>query len=235
MTKYVPERKQFSIVLVGTFNPLMFQPEWFGKNDVISPEEVEFARNQSNNIPTIITPQLTVFRTSQLSIRIEQDRFLVLAEKEPLLIIKDFVKKTFEKLGGLTITAFGYNYSAHYKFNSEPEIHAFADKLTPKQYWRALLGNDVTGDDRKGGLSSLQMHQYKDGNEGMISIVLQRSVHLKPEPGIFLICNDHTNISDDDSSAEVVIEKINKSFEASFTNMARIQDDLIMETTKDEE
>ena len=118
MTYKAPERKQYSIVLVGAFNPLMFQPEWFGKNDIISAEEVAFTKNRDNSSPTIIMPELTNFRTSQLNVSIDTSRFQIVAEKEPLITIKDFVKKTFERLGGLTITSFGYNYSAHYKFNS---------------------------------------------------------------------------------------------------------------------
>ena len=79
MPDFSPERKQYSIVLLGTFNPLMFQPEWFGRNDVISIEEVEFARNPNNALPTIITPQITQFRTSQLFVTVEIERFMVRA------------------------------------------------------------------------------------------------------------------------------------------------------------
>jgi len=230
MSAINPERKQFSIVLVGTFNPTMFQPEWFGRNDVISAEEVEFARNKSNALPTIITPGLTLFRTSQLSIRIEEDRFQVVAEKEPLLTIKDFARKTFEKLGGLTITAFGYNYSAHYKFVTEAALNDFADKVAPKKYWISLLGEDISGSDRKGGLGSLQMVKHKEDNKGQVSIVLQGSFHV--HPGIFLACNDHTNINETDSAADIVMEKIEQSFNESFLSMASIQNTLIAETIK---
>ena len=232
MPSVTTERKQYSIVLVGDFNPLMYQPEWFGRNDVISMEEVEYARNQSNAVPTIVTPQLTLFRTSQLSVKVEMTRFQVVAEKEPMIIVKDFFRKTFEKLGALTVRAYGYNYSAHYRFGSEAEIHCFADKLTPKKYWGSLLGDDVAGDNRKGGLSSLEMFQPKESNVGQVSVLLQRSVRVNP--GIFLTCNDHVNIKDSDSSADTVMEMIETTFDPSFKNMARIQNDLIMETMKDE-
>lgn len=235
MQSIKPERKQYSIVLIGTFNPLMFQPEWFGRNEVIPKEEVEFTRNKNNVLQTIITPQLTQFRTSQFSITIEENRFQVIAEKEPLLTIKDFVRKTFEKLGGLTIVAYGFNYSAHYQFNNISEIHTFADKLAPKKYWGSFLGKDVSGDDRKGGLLSLQMQQTKENNEGQILITMQRSATNLFKNGIFLNCNDHTNINSDHSAAEIVIEKIEKDFDGAFINMANIQEDLIAEATKDEQ
>jgi len=227
-----PERKQYSIVLIGLFNPLMFQPEWFGKNDVISTEDAEFARSQDNSLPTIITPQLTLFRTSQLSITVEPNRFQVVAEKEPMITIKDFTKKTFEKLGGLTIKAYGFNFSAHYRFENEIKINAFADKLTPKQYWESLLGKDISGENRKGGLSLLQMSQEKENGKGQIFVALQRSVHITH--GIFLTCNDHTNIDEGDSAADIVMEMIESDFGTSFENMTKIQKGIIAEASKNE-
>ena len=232
MTDYIPERKQYYVVLRGAFNPLMFQPEWFGRNDVIAHEEVTYARNQSNAQPTIVTPQLTLFRTTQFIVTVDSATFQVVAQKEPLVTLKDFVRKTFEKLGGITIGAYGLNFSAHYKFANEELINTFADRLAPKQYWRSLLGDDINSKNRKGGLTSIQMHKFKDNNEGNISILLEQSAHVRP--GIWLACNDHVNVNENDSEAEIAIEKLASTFDGSFECMKKIQLDLIMETMKDE-
>lgn len=40
------ERQQYSIVLIGEFNPAMFQPEWFSRNNIIAPEEIDVIRNE---------------------------------------------------------------------------------------------------------------------------------------------------------------------------------------------
>ena len=38
---YKPENKMVGVVLLGAFNPLMFQPNWFGVNEVISQSEID--------------------------------------------------------------------------------------------------------------------------------------------------------------------------------------------------
>ena len=76
------------------------------------------------------------------------------------------------------------------------------------------------------------MFRSKNNNEGQLSIMLQRSSHIAI--GIYLTCNDHVNISDNDSAAEVVMEMIENTFESSFQNMSKMQNDLITETMMNE-
>ncbi|MDE7328488.1 MAG: hypothetical protein K2N57_01910 [Clostridia bacterium] len=228
-----PERKQYSVVLLGDFNPAMFQPEWFSKNDIISPEEVDFARNQSTTCPIIITPQVTLFKTSQFSVRIEQKRFQVVADKEPIIVLKDFILKTFERLSGYVITAFGFNFSAHYHVENNETYHKIGDKLAPKDYWGSLLDDEVSGLDRKSGLSGLEMKKTKKDDFGHISVLLQPSTFV--QPGVFMNCNDHFNLPDDDSMAEIVIEKIEQVFDNSFEHMKTLQISVLSEVIKDGE
>lgn len=225
-----PEKKQYSIVLLGDFNPMMFQPEWFNRNLIISPEEVDFAKSQTAATPLIVTPQLTAFRTSQFSIKIEQKRFQVVCEKEPFIVIKDFIVKTFEKLGGYTINAYGFNYSAHYAVDSLETYQKIGDNLAPKKYWESLLGDEITGTERKSGLTAIQMQKNKEEKKGQISLILQPSIILKP--GVFISCNDHTNIDIEDSNAEQVVDQINKNFDDSIEFMNKVQIDLLTEAIK---
>lgn len=230
--KFQPERRQYSIVLIGDFNPAMFHPEWFRRHEIISPEESNLAQNSSN--PAVVTPQLTIFQTTQLSVRIDQNRFQVVAQKEPLIVVKDFIVKTFEKLGALVIRAYGFNYSAQYKIATYKEYQLIGDRLAPKEYWADLLGDEVTGDERQSGLASLKMLKTKSGDEtGQISVNLQPSDLFKP--GIHLSCNDHTQIDEENSSAELVIEKIEAAFDATFKKMANLQIRLLEEVTKNEQ
>lgn len=228
---YTPEKKQCSVVLIGDFNPLMFQPEWFKRNEIISPEEVDIAET-NKTAPMVISNQITVFKTSQLEIRIEQKRFQVVAEKEPFIVLKDFVTKTFEKLGGLIITAIGFNYSAHYDIGDKSKFQLIGDRLAPKKYWQVLLEEEVTGDDRKSGLTSITMQKNFDDEKGHISMTLQPSVFFKP--GVFITCNSHTNFKDDDSIADNVMETINESFELSFEKMKHLQENLLIEVLKED-
>ena len=229
---YNPEKNQCSVVLIGDFNPLMFQPEWFKRNGIISPEEVDIAENNKTS-PMVISNQITMFKTSQFDIRIEQKRFQVVAEKEPFIVLKDFVIKTFEKLGGLIITAVGFNYSAHYNIGDKSKYELIGDRLAPKKYWNDLLGDEVTGTDRKSGLMSITMQKNMENDKGHLSMILQPSAVVNT--GVFLSCNDHINFKDDDSIADNVMETIDTLFELSFDKMKNLQQNLLIEVLKEDD
>lgn len=222
---FIPERKQYSIVLIGEFNPAMFHPEWFTKNDIISQEECDFAKSQTQSVPLIVTSQLTMFKTSQLNVKIETKRFQVVCEKEPFIIVKDFIVKTFERLGSFMIKAYGINYSAHYNVGSISTYQTIGDNLAPKKYWEHLLEKEISGDERKSGLSSIQMQKIKEDGTGTISVVLQPSICIKP--GVFIGCNDHTNVLDEDSSAEIVIDHLENTFDDIIADMKEQQINLL--------
>ena len=222
---FTPERKQYSTVILGDFNPGMFQPEWFCKQNVISEEDADFARDINSSSPLIVTPQFTTFRTSQLAIQIEENRFEVKAEKEPLLTMIDFITKTFENLGSYKITAFGFNYIAHYKIDTNEKFHSIGDKLAPKNYWESLLEEEIAGDQRKSGLSLLQMKKVKKDSEDYILFTVQPSPIFRP--GLMLSCNDHNVISTEDQSAEYASEMISSKYRLSFTEMNNLQISLL--------
>lgn len=222
---FTPERKQFSTVILGNFNPGMFQPEWFCRQNIISKEDADFARDTNSPSPLIVTPQFTTFRTSQLAIQIEENRFEVKAEKEPLLTMIDFIMKTFENLGSYQITAFGFNYIAHYKVDTMEIFHRIGDKLAPKTYWESLLEDEIRGVQRKSGLSLLQMKKMKKDSEDYILFTLQPSPIF--HPGFMLGCNDHNVIPVNDQSAEYVTEIISTKYINSYDEMEKLQISLL--------
>lgn len=230
---YNPENKQCSIVLIGEFNPAMFHPEWFRRNNVLSAEEVDYATSQSNDSNLIVTSHLTSFKTSQFIIKIEQKRFEIVGYKEPYMMVSDFISKTFENLSGLDIRAYGYNFSAHYHIDTVSDYQRIGDNLAPKKYWKSLLGEEITGDDRKSGLITIQMQKIKENNDGHISILLQPSMMIKQ--GVFITCNDHTNVHEDDYDTDRIIRDIENNFDNALVNMIKLQRELLIEAVKENE
>lgn len=228
--KFDPIRKQSSLVILGDFNPNVFHPEWFCKNSIISPEEADLAKSDTQKTPLIITPQLTMFSTSQFSIRVETNRFTVVCEKEPIVTMVDFILKTFEKLGGIPIKAYGINYSAHYACDSLEEYQKVGDNLAPKSFWDHLLGDEVTGENRKSGLSRIQMIKYKQNEAGHILMTLEPSNLVKT--GIYIACNNHTVVPDEDNFAESVVMQIGDSFSPEIQSMQTLQEGLLERAIK---
>ena len=218
-------KSEYSVALIGKFNPSMFNPEWFCKNNVISQEDVDFAQSQQANFPCIVTPQITIFKTSQFYVRIEEGKIGLILEKEPYVLIKDFLMKTFENLGSITITAFGFNYDAHYKIASSQLYQKIGDRLAPKSYWEMLLGDEIKGDNRQSGLIALQMRKNKSDGTGYIQFKVSPSNLFIP--GVILYCNDHYVLSSDEQSAEDAIRNINVIFDNSFQTMKELHEDLL--------
>lgn len=229
-SEFKPERKHCSIVMRGSFNPAMFQPEWFCRNGILSVEEVDYARSQENS-PIIITPQVSMFRTSQLEVKIEMDRFEVISDKEPHLIIKDFITKTLDNIGNYQITAYGINFAAHFHIEDKHVYQLIWDRLAPKKYWEKLLGDEVSGDERKSGLLTLDMK--KERETGYTPVRFQPSFQI--QPGVFISCNEHFNIDDEDSSAIYVMNKIDDEFDSVIKKMGDYQIDLLKALTASEE
>lgn len=229
---FKPERKRYSIVLLGDFNPAMFQPEWFCRNDILSVEDVNFAKDQEKD-PVIVTPQATFFKTPQLDVTIKSDRFEVIASKEPYLMAKDFMTKVLDKLGSYTITAYGFNVGAHYPIDSAKTYQLIGDRLAPKKYWVDLLKDEVSGDKRNSGLLSLQMHKKKDDGSGSITMLFQPSSQFNP--GVFISSNDHSEMKEEDQSAEIVMEMIESRFESTIKNLFALQETVLEKVVASED
>jgi hypothetical protein len=221
-TEYNPENKTVSVVLIGAFNPLMFQPNWFSTNDIISQSEIDAVLSNKTN-PCIITPNLAVFNTAQLHIQVQEDRFSVMGIKESFCMVKDVVKKTFERLGALSITAMGINTSAHFRMPSISKYHEFGDRLSPKGIWKDFLGDNVSGDDRTGGLVGMQMMNQKVDKSGSFNVNIERSVRFFP--GIYINCNDHYQF-DGNTDVETVMQKLEDNFDTSIKKSLEIQNSL---------
>ncbi len=224
------EKRDCSIVLIGKFNPEMFSPEWFLRHNIIMEEDVNFARSQKEKYPLIVSNQITMFVLNNLTIKIETNRFIVSATKEPFVMLKDFVCSTFNNLGSYEITAYGFNYGAHYKINNIHDYQLIGDNLAPKKYWSKLLEDDISGDDRKGGLVSIKMNRQNEN--GSKSIELQPSAFIKQ--GVFIACNDHHICDAENCDADVIVPKIELEFDNSVKEMELLQLNLLDEVLADE-
>ena len=61
MPQHVPEISGGSIVLLGSFNPKIFQPEWFFRQELLSEDEVKDADIK------VIAPQISHFETERFA------------------------------------------------------------------------------------------------------------------------------------------------------------------------
>ena len=123
-----------SIVLLGSFNPSIFQPYWFGQHNLIRPSEADTAKVE------ILSAEVTVLDLNWCKLQVFQDRFVAKAldeaHQQPLL---DLVLGVFTLLEHTPIRALGLNIEGHYQMHSEQEWHAFGHYYAPKETWGKLI------------------------------------------------------------------------------------------------
>lgn len=124
----------YSIIVVGSFNPAIFQPLWLSDNNLIRKEEANEAKIE------IIHRQAAIFSTEWFSLQVTDDRF-ALETKDPTksLPLRDLAFGAFKILEHTPIAAFGLNRIQHYSMSSMDRWHALGHHLAPKASWHALL------------------------------------------------------------------------------------------------
>ena len=72
--RIAPELGDASIVLVGSFNPRIFRPDWFARTGLVTEAEAGAANVE------IIHPEITLLRMDWLRIRVEPGRLIATTE-----------------------------------------------------------------------------------------------------------------------------------------------------------
>jgi hypothetical protein len=135
--KAQPLRTQFTIVLVGSFNPIIFHPQWFINKGLVARDELtddkDFVIDQSK-AHFIIGKWLDVLVTRdrcQLS-TIEQDK---------IIVVRDIVKRICSILPESPIIGLGINISTKYTLIDDKSYLEFGKKLSNLALWQATFEN----------------------------------------------------------------------------------------------
>jgi hypothetical protein len=181
------EIKGLSFVLRGNFNPVIFSPIWFAHEGLIRKEE-------SKNVETqIIHPDVVSFKLDWMQLQVTRDMFSVQTMKEQYEeFLKDLVFGTFKLLRHTPLNSMGINRSEHFRIETVEKWHEIGHTLAPKKIWNDLLENP--------GLSSISITEgiRKDGLKGNIRVQVEPSA--KVHPGIFILVNDHFEVSDSEET-----------------------------------
>jgi hypothetical protein len=222
------EESSTSIVLLGSFNPSIFSPAWFGRYGLLSDQEVASAA------VGLIHPDITIFEVDWLSIRVEPQRFQALTRVSPIQI-RDIVLKTFKDyLMHTPIHSMGVNRQAHFKFrNLEQRMH-LGRAMAPLAPW-GPWGQDIDKGEVPGGLASLTMQQPRpSGPKGFLQITVQPSNSVPRKLGVFFQVNDHYEVASRDNltGSEEIMEILDSQFQRSLARAEEILDQVLTEAEK---
>jgi hypothetical protein len=208
----VVEHEGLSIVLMGDFNPKIFQPYWFASEKLLRKEEAESADVK------VVHSRVSSFETDWLSIQVTDETLTAITTKtshyEPL---RDLVKGTFSLLKHTPISKVGVNQFFHYQCESEESWNAFGDKLVPKQKWEGILN--------KPGLRSLVMEEKRSEEKSFKRIKIEPSVKIKH--GIFIEVGDHHEFPDKATGAQELLSVLDKRWSAFLAEVETISAGLL--------
>jgi hypothetical protein len=188
----VPLLASSSIVILGNFNPAIFHPEWLGRYGILPAQEIQAAEGQIPKLmkiqregtelvieevpPLIVQPEVASLVFPSLRIFVEPRKYQCsTTQRQRFSLCRDVTAKVFSILKHTPISAFGFNFAGHWRFEVSGE-----EKL------RSILSNaslsEALGDDYKvGGTITLP------GENRLVVIKLEES---KPfEGGVYFSVN----------------------------------------------
>src|SRR5260370_9089105 len=143
-----PEKAGVSIVMLGSFNPAIFQPRWLGAQQLIRPEEAEDAKIK------IIQEDVADFSTAWFHLQVLQNRLqLISTDPRHYDPLRDLAMAVFAILHHTPVRALGINRDFHFAMPSLDEWHGIGNTLAPKELWSAFLKNP--------GLRSMLIQGYR--------------------------------------------------------------------------
>jgi len=173
-----PQIRGLSIVLIGEFNPTIYQPRWFSAFGLMTDEEADTA------VVEVIHSDVTVFQLPWFRLLVERERFQVICLSEPYFErVVGMVSQTFKNLGHTPIKMLGINNEAHYKATSVEKLHALGHALAPKALWNEFF--------EKPGLQSLTIRQKTetDKQRGYTQVTVEPSARVRG--GLYVAVNEH--------------------------------------------
>lgn len=173
-----PEAEGLDVVLVGSFNPAIFHPEWFFRQGIVTEQDAKEAKVQD------VSGEITVVQVCGIMLQCVGDRFsLATTNISYAERMQDMIRQTFSLLSHTPIVACGINPHVHYQVGNEAYWHKIGHTLAPKELvWNGLL--------ERPGMQSLTIKAPRRGDfPGEINATVEPSV--KHRPGVYVKVNYH--------------------------------------------
>lgn len=122
------------IVLLGSFNPAIFHPQWFARKNLMSDSEAEAAQLE------VCHSDVAKFSTDWFELEVLQKRLTIrtkhIGRAEEL---RDLIASTFLVLNETPVEAAGFNKQCIYRAESDKYWHLVGNTLAPKNIWEEVL------------------------------------------------------------------------------------------------
>ncbi len=183
MTQRHPDAEEIHVVLLGAFNPAIFHPEWFRRQEILLPAEAENAKIQ------VVSPDITEIVFLDMKLVVLPERFILgTPDASRADKLHDVVLAVLRWLPHTPVTACGINNELHFDLGEETYWHKIGHTLAPKEpVWNEVL--------TRPGMQSLTIKGVRGGEwPGEINITLQPSNPKRFRYGLLVSSNYHYTI-----------------------------------------
>lgn len=175
-------RQDLTIVVLGAFNPPIFQPAWLGAEGLIRQGDAENARVE------IVHQEVAVFETEWLRCQVTRERFSMMTRRESHYeALRDLIASVFRLLRHTPTRVCGINHTEALRFDNRDEFDNLGWRLVPRENWDGVL-------DRPGVARLDEVGQRDDGLDGYIRVQLEQPLNGTQE--ISAQVNDHIVFSE---------------------------------------
>lgn len=221
-----PELSETSVVLLGNLNPRIFTPDWFVRNELLRPKDIETAEIE------IVHSQVTKFRIDWFQLEVQTERFWVTTSQIPVQL-RDLVVRTFKEfLPHTPLRQLGINRNVHFKVDSFETRTRIGQTLAPPEAWGKWAPMIKGGEhNKRSGMISIvmQQHMEDDRPKGYTRTTVQPSTKVGGELGIYVQVNDHFEVEAPEKvvGSEEVIDLLEMRFEKSVSRSEWIIDQVM--------
>jgi hypothetical protein len=223
-----PELSELSIVLIGNFNPVIFQPSWLAGHGLITDKAAQSAAI------TVIHPDITAFSIEGLfTFQVDRERLILGRAAIPWVYGSDFIAKIFRDLLPHTpVSKLGINVLVHFDAGSQAKRDEIGEMIAPRAPWGEWGAQASSGEGAKhGGLQSLTLIQKNvtDRPAGWIQAKIEPSARIRGgQSGIFMEINDHYEVSGTDSQdAQAIVAILQDKYDSSVRHSEKIIDQIM--------
>lgn len=190
-----------SVVLVGSFNPAIFQPGWLARHELVAVDEADAADVQ------IVSREVTQFSTELFDIQVTHDQFVATTARVPSFgMLLDLVVGIFERLRYTPVSRIGINRDVHVRMASEDAWHDLGHRLVPPGLWDSFLKNP--------GMRTVVVQGLRpDKRAGNVFIRVEPSGRV--HPGVYIQQNDHFELGEAADDASAALEVLKQEWSAS--------------------
>jgi hypothetical protein len=194
-TKFAREEYHHIVVVLGRFNPSIFQPAWLSNKGLIGEKEGQQAKN------LIIHNELAKIDLEWMELEVTPERFIIKSTQEPFFqLIRDLVINVFGILAETPIKAVGLNSIMHYRFENQELRDEFAWFVSPRNEWSKVLRDPRIW-------KTEMVEKREDRYPGHFRVSMEVSETLK-EVGCKFAMNNHFEFDENDAKGTKELLKV---------------------------